>query len=475
MNGNELNIDVDSSTSNLSFDINSWFQEESQEESYNIANTAVVKEIKTPTKNAQKEWTLICYIAADNDLGPFAIRNIKQMANIGSTPSINILVHLDTKTINKKKVTRRFYVAKNKLIQVNAHDPVTQKMDSGDPQTVISCFKWATKDFPANKYAFFLWDHATGPLDPMTGRIFNASELFTYNATTNKLDLDRNIGFLEYISIIDSLSKVEQRGICWDDTTGNYLTNQKLDFALKTICKECLNGKKIDLLGFDACLMGSLEIAAMVKKYAHLMVGSQEVVLGAGYHYQKVLEPFLRKSLTPYDFATHIVQTYAEVYNAITDDYTQSAINLDSIGPLEKNLDVVARLLIESINKQHGHSVKKAIQKSRYKKTCTHFDEPSYIDLHHFYCNLLSHIHEFKLQNRQDEQRIKNGLKIVLEQGKRLIKDIVFINIVGSNLNKASGLSIYFPEKRIHSSYKKTIFASTTQWLNFLAVYLFSS
>ncbi|TET06799.1 hypothetical protein E3J79_00970 [Candidatus Dependentiae bacterium] len=456
-------------------DLNSWLREENLLNTYQIDNVTINRESElSKAQKPKKDWTLIFYLAADNDLGPFAVRNIKQMANVGSTANMNIIIHLDIKTLGKKKVTRRFYVEKEKLIQVNINDPITQKMDSGDPQTLISCFKWGITNFPANKFALFLWDHGTGPLDPVTGRIFNANELFTYNATTNKLDLDRSIGFLEYISIIESLSKLEQRGICWDDSTGNYLTNQKLDFALRTICKECLRGGKIDLLGFDACLMNSIEIAATIKKYTHIMVGSQEVVLGSGWNYQKVLVPFLHHSLDPVAFAKHIVQAYDETYNVITNDYTQAAISLNHVELLEKNINSVATLLIESLKKQRNGAVKRALQTSRNKRNCTHFDEPSYIDLGHLYSNVLTNLGQFQFKNTHEEQEIKRSLKTLLEEGRKIIREIVIANKVGKNLRNASGLSIYFPEQRIHPSYKKTSFATSNHWLSFLTLYLLS-
>jgi len=460
----------------VELDINSWTTQESIFDSYQICQTTITHapEARQKIVTPQKDWTIILYLAADNDLGPFAVRNIKQMASVGSTKHVNILIHLDIKTVGRKKVTRRFYVEKNKLVQLNTNDPITQKMDSGDPQTLISCFKWASHDFPAENYALFLWDHGTGSLDPASGRIFNANELFTYNANTNKLELDRSIGYLEYVGIIQHLNTLEQRGICWDDTTGNYLTNQKLEFALKAICKECLNGKKISILGFDACLMGCIEIASIAKKYAEYMVASQEVVLGSGWNYQKTFAPFIDRDLPKEKFAEHIVLAFDDTYSHVTNDYTQAAINLAGIIQLEKSINTISLQLMECLKKQTNGSVKKAIQTSRNKRNCTHFDEPSYIDLNHFLCNIQQNLNQFKLSSNQEEVKAKQNLNKNIEDAKKLISKIVIANKTGSNLRKASGISIYFPEHRIHSSYKKTSFAASNYWFSFLSVYLFS-
>ncbi len=55
------------------------------------------------------------YMAADNDLRAFAANNIKQMASIGSNNNINIVIHLDIRLNDNQKVTRRYYVDKNKI------------------------------------------------------------------------------------------------------------------------------------------------------------------------------------------------------------------------------------------------------------------------------------------------------------------------------------------------------------------------
>src|SRR5204863_4163700 len=190
----------------------------------------------------------------------------------------------------------------------------------------------------------------------------------------------RSIGFMEAIGSLEP----KQRGVCWDDTTGNYLSNRKLETALQTICQKCLHGKKFGIIGFDACLMSMIEVSSFIKKYAHVMVGSEEVELGMGWKYDEVLSPFTREQLNTSTFASHIVSAYEKTYQSITNDYTLSAINLDTIELLEKNIDYIAKLLIESLDKQRS-VIYQAIKESKNKILCTHFDEPTYIDLHHFY------------------------------------------------------------------------------------------
>lgn len=410
----------------------------------------------------EKEWTFIVYMAADNDLRSFAAKNIKQMTEIGSNSHINIVVHLDIRISGNKKVTRRYYIKKDAFIHMNANDPLTQSMDSGDQKTLVSCCKWAIENYPAQHYALIFWNHGSGVLDTQRGRLSNVIDLYIFNPATQMLELDRHISPLDLCY---------DRGVCWDDTTGNYLTNQKLDAGLQEICTTYLKNKKFDIIGFDACFMSMLEVGNIMKRYAHYMVGSQEVELGTGWYYNQVLAPFIRGSISPADFAVHIVDAYHNAYQRITNDYTQSAINLDNITLVEQDIDAIAQLLVEGLRNQKGNTVAQAIRKSS-DKSVTHFSEPGYIDLHHWCRNLIAQISSISLQNSTDSATFKQNLQQALHNTLTHIETIILANASGKSLAQAKGLSIYFPQHDIHTSYKQTTFASTNAWPSFLKQYL---
>lgn len=418
-------------------------------------------------KRPKKNWTIIIYMAADNDLRGFAARNIKQMTAIGSSEEVTILVELHIRLAENKKITRRYFIEQGKIVHINANDPATQKMDSGDQETLISCCSWAMNNYPAENYALILWNHGTGIIDPRPGKIVHATELFSFNPISNKLELDRNIEFLDFLN----LQQNNQRGICWDDTTGNYLTNQKLVHALDYVCKTYNNGKKFAIIGFDACLMAMAEVADLIKEYAHIMIGSQEVELGTGWNYQLALSQLNQESPTPSALAKHIVAMYEKTYNKVTTDYTLSAIDLSKIQSLNSNIHAVAQSLLYGLKHQEKNSFKSSIKASRDKNNCTHFDEPSYVDLHHLYTNLSLNI--AKLKTTHDGQFIQS-LSDLLDEGKKIIEEIVIANVTSINLPRARGLSIYFPENKLHFSYEKTPFATHNAWIQFIHTYLFA-
>lgn len=410
----------------------------------------------------KKNFTLALYMAADNDLARYAIRNIRQMSAIGSTNSINIVAHLDIKS-NNKKICSHFYVEKDKVLEFNTGN---QMLDSGNPESLIKFMSFVIENFPAEHYMLVFWDHGTGIVDPIGNKKMRATDLFLYNPETRKLELDRSVDYLDLICPPgnDPTGYLLLRGICWDDTTGHYLTNQKLLYALSIIKHDVMGGKKIDIIGFDACLMSMLEVATIIKDYGDIMVSSQEVELGTGWNYQSILDPFIHGSIDPVSFSKHIVKAYEKTYSPHTNDYTLSAINLNYIEDLENNINTIANILVSCLGIQKNNSVKKAIATSKNRRLCTHFDTPQYIDLHHFYRNLQTNIPLFICNNEQEGHRLKHLLNIKLEEGKSIIEKLIIENVTGKNLSQAKGISIYFPEQRIHPSYPRTEFASHNAW-----------
>ena len=145
---------------------------------------------------------------------------------------------------------------------------------------------------------------------------------------------------------------------------------------------------------------------------------------------------------------------------------------LDMLDQLEANVNHVAHLLLQSLKNQKNGTIKKIIKMCRQKRLCTSFDGTNYIDLHHFYRNLLRNLDYFKYKNVEKGNETREELRRSLEEGKEIIETVAFANKVGKNLKNARGLSIYFPTWRVDKSYRKTKFAKSNNWLNFVDQYL---
>lgn len=411
--------------------------------------------------NAQpkKPWTFIVYMASDNDLFYFTKRNLGDMQKAGSNNNLNIVVQMDPTGIEGR--TKRLYVTKDKIYQTNYNQPSSfEKQDVGNPQTLIDCCKWAIQNYPADNYALILWNHGSGILDSVGGKLSNATALFRFNPATAMLELDRSVSFLHFAQ-----AREDKRGVCFSDTYGTFLTNQKLEYALAQVI-QMLPKKKIDLVGFDACLMGMTEVANLLKPYAEIMVGSQEVELGTGWPYNTVLEPLTQKALSPREFGIHITRAFSGLYQPITQDYTLSCVDLTRINTLEKAINTVSTDLLDALMYQEYDSVYRALKAARAKNICTHFSEPSYIDFDHFLKNVYESIPRMTLH--YTKQGIKDNLRNSINATRAAIKESVLSSINGRNVPNAKGLSIYFPLYFIDKTYYKTSFAQETKWLNVL-------
>ncbi len=407
-----------------------------------------------------KKWTILIYIAGDNDLYKFALRNIEQMKQIGSSSTLNIVIHFDYHREPKQKKTRRFFVERNQLLEIGENSA----MDSGSEQTLINAAQWATTNYPSEHFGIVLWNHGSGDLNPARlERLINPAELFYYDATSNQIVLDRSISFMDFL-----MRKASERGICFDNTTGNYLNDQKLALALHEITK-MRNNSKIDIVLMDACLMAGIGTAYLLSKYVNYMTASEEVVLGPGYNYATMLRPLSTKFMSPEAFARHAVEAYNQTYGPITQDYTESAFDLSYIEQLAENSNTLANLILHFSEFDPSKSILRTIKLCASKDFCTHFDEPSYVDFLHFYNNLLIHCSRINVKDYQNNDFYSELTKII-KQGIYLHEKTVISSVSGKNYPKAEGISIYFPQK-MHSSFENTFFGKKyTRWLSLISL-----
>lgn len=401
-------------------------------------------------KTYTKKWNFMAYIASNNNLNRFARLNVKEMEQIGSNKNINILVQIDK--FGKKEVTRLF-VEKNRSTIVETHANTPESI-SGTPESLFEFIKWGIKKYPATHHAILLWNHGSGIKDPnIWGKTSpeQRDKLFFFNPKTNLYELNKNL----------------IRGIAFNDIFETYLTNQDLKQTLERISKELLGGSKIDILGMDACHMAMIEIGSQVKEAVKYMVSSQEIIPGPGWDYSKVLSPFKNKSLTPENFAQHMVRAYSMRYNNAFGDLTHSAINLTNQNQLEQNINIVSEIILAILGTSSKNIILNVISKVRKSPTATtSFMDEDYVDLYHFFESLQNHVQ--KLPQNISHKNLFEQLVSAIKSGKHLIKKSIVKNYAGSNIKTASGLSIYFPTNRIHNSYFYTVFAQKSAWSDFL-------
>lgn len=377
--------------------------------------------------NPKRPWTFFVYMAADNNLNPEADENIAQMVKSSSSLNVYIVVHLNIKRANESKKTQKLVIQNGKISQIGA----TTVEDSGSDVTFLNALKWAVTDYPSDHLLVDLWDHGTG-------------------------SLNRNA--------------IVHRGVCYDDSTGHYMTDLMYKRAFDVIVNQYRGGQKIDILAFDACLMADIEVAFTLQNYADYLVASQQTVPGPGYDYTQVLSIFSHSTPDPVTFAKWIVTAYDHEYKPLQESYTLSAMDLSKLTPAVTATNAIAKLLTTYLSADSTSALQAVIAKAADPSNCAHFDEPTYLDLYTFYANLYMNIGQMGLSNSN-----ANKLKGVLRNGLTGISHCVFSNAhSNSDFAKVHGMSAYFVDVNsgIEPSYQPLYWTSANPaWFNFLTEY----
>lgn len=113
----------------------------------------------------------------------------------------------------------------------------TSRRNMGRPSTLSDFINYCLENYETDKYSLILWDHGSGP-------VF---------------------------------------GFGYDENYKDMLSLQEMQTALEDSVGK--SGRKLEWVGFDACLMSSLEIADMLSPYADFMIASQETEPGWGWNY----------------------------------------------------------------------------------------------------------------------------------------------------------------------------------------------
>ncbi|MGN0169309.1 MAG: clostripain-related cysteine peptidase [Lachnospiraceae bacterium] len=107
-------------------------------------------------------------------------------------------------------------------------------------------------------------------------------------------------------------------GICLDELSKDSLLLSEMEQGLLTGTVN-MNGKKLDMVGFDACLMASFETLAVTSRYADYAVASMNDNSGYGWYYTPVIEELSRavnqeQTYSVKEFAVSIVDSAIDFY-----------------------------------------------------------------------------------------------------------------------------------------------------------------
>jgi hypothetical protein len=119
-------------------------------------------------------WNFMVWMAADNDLAPFAFEDIQEMEAVGSNENVNVLLgyDIDPALVPLKEGVDAVHFIKvvedldEGVIRTNGHAAnrsyPREGYNSADPQNLSSFLLWCQLNFPAEHRILVLWDHGDG-------------------------------------------------------------------------------------------------------------------------------------------------------------------------------------------------------------------------------------------------------------------------------------------------------------------------
>lgn len=334
----------------------------------------------TPLSNGEDQVTVMIYVCG-SDLesdGGAATADINEI--LYATPSDNVRVILQTggakewqNSVVDADTCQRWLATADGLVLLD--DAGQQNMT--DPQTLTDFIQFSAEQYPANRNILVLWDHGGGTLGG-----YGSDE--------------------HYPDGTMSLSQIDQA-----------LTGANVVF---------------DWIGFDCCMMGTVENAFVAEKHADYLIASQRSEPGGGWYYTDWLNALYENpSLSTPEIGKRIVDTFIreEQNGDFGDELTLSVIDLTAFSPFMDALDAyLASVNTDLINT----SAYKEVSKARYDSRSPGEEEYDQVDLAYLVNNI----------SLGDGQALLSRLD-----------DTVLIS--EQTAEHYAGLSLYFPYASIES------------------------
>lgn len=366
---------------------------------------------ETDSQPTQESWLIGIYLAADNNLDAAATNDINEILRGGVPENVTVLALVDRAKLGE-------YGSFGEIDGLEPHSTakwlrITSvgleeledlgEIDMADPDTVRMFIERLLEEPPTKRRAVVFWDHGSS---------------FSFGSD----DSARNPSNSMSVAEIAAQFRDDPR-----DETSAYA--------------------RFDLVGFDACLMSSLEALAEFYPVAPLYVGSAELEPGDGWNYRGIFE-FMGRTpdLTPRDLATTIVNSYADYYadepgRASGLQVTQAAWSTDST-EVSRAIDELAKVYEQESGSKTGNYKMVADLYSAQAESTFYARSPekpsestSWMDVGEFLAN-------HGKTGGADVARAAEGLRSSLEK-------LRIAHRTDGRAEDVMGLSIYFPINRV--------------------------
>lgn len=267
----------------------------------------VIAATPAPGGGRKDAWTVMIYMNGSNlEYDPDkdlyfagASGDLEEMIRGLTSDSVNLLIETGGTLawyrdgINPG-VNQRFVIENGRMTLLSDLD----RKNMCDPATLVDFANWAIQAYPADQYALILWDHGGGSLYGYGYDLYYEDDAL-------------------YLPEIES---------ALDDITS-------------------ANGITFELFGFDACLMATLETAAMLEPYARYFIASEESEPAHGWNYESIMEVLGDESVVSGDvFGRKIVSSFISqaVQMDTSDEITLSVIDLSMTDEVVGSLSMLA-------------------------------------------------------------------------------------------------------------------------------------
>ncbi len=425
----------------------------------------------------------------DNNLEPDALINFKQLSRVGSSDAVNVVVQFDRiakydHSFGNWPQTLRFRVTKDMdPLPANALEDIGEA-DMGDGKVLADFVLWGMQKFPAKHYMLIIWDHGQG------WRLFTANLLRRARTVSKSRAIapaDNARGLRAESVLVRNADGVASsqgqtapfrsapgapyRSVSNDETNQDVLYNRKIQDSLE----EALHGKKLDVIGFDACLMSMIETAYALRNIGDYMIGSEELEPGLGWKYDDWLKAVEANADADGETLAKVtVDEYKQTYTAeaTADPATTLAVfDLTKTAQLAKAVSDLGTSLTAKLDSE--------LQGIIEARSSTMTYAPGY-DFYHV------DLGEFvrQLANKTSDQNVLSNIKTI----QNVLSAGVVANYAGQDRLGAygsTGLAIYFPAtERDHlndpyseggyekdNTYFPVQFVQNEKWADFLHAY----
>lgn len=421
--------------------------------------------VAPPAERSEAEWLIMLYSDADdNVIERDSMIDLNEIERIGSTDQVQIVAQVDRyrgafSGMGNWTTAKRFFIVKDDDLGRIASPELADlgEVNMADGKTLTDFITWALVNYPARRHMLILADHGSG----WPG------------------------GFSDYAPGGKGPDKVALA----EDMDDN-LWLMEIDQALADArAKTGLD--KFEVIGFDACLMGMLEVYTAIAPHARYAVASEETEPLLGWAYTSFLERLTANpAMSGAELTRAVVEGYIAQDQRLLDstarrqllreyemdealdakravkefsvDITMAAVDLGAIPALNSALDGLADLLPDLPRRQVTAARTHA---QSFESTFDPDLPPSYIDLGNF-VQLIS--------EKSDDRDVDRAAAQVLAALKRA----VVVERHGPERPGATGIAFYFPNQTLYEQednwdYTQIAarFAGDSRWDDFLAVH----